>query len=263
MRIVSYNILEGGTGRADPIAEVILAQRSDIVCLVETQDPAVVERIASRLDMDFFRAGDERQSATILSRWTIRETIDHAARFDEISKSLLEATIVEPGGREWVMGVVHLHAGAYEDDERKRERELAVILEQFGRHRRASRPHLLAGDFNSNAPYQRIDPAKCKPSTRKAWEANGGQIPRRVVQRLLDAGYTDTLRAADEQSGATDVSFTTLHPGERVDYVFAFGFDQRAVSSAWIENDRLAKYASDHFPVGAEMRFPLPARGEG
>ena len=38
MRIVSYNILDGGVGRADPIAEVLLAQRPDVVGLVEADE---------------------------------------------------------------------------------------------------------------------------------------------------------------------------------------------------------------------------------
>jgi len=34
MRVVSYNILTGGEGRADPLAEVLLAQRADVIALV-------------------------------------------------------------------------------------------------------------------------------------------------------------------------------------------------------------------------------------
>ena len=34
MRLVSYNILDGGEGRADPLAEVIEAQRPDVIGLV-------------------------------------------------------------------------------------------------------------------------------------------------------------------------------------------------------------------------------------
>ena len=253
MRLVSYNILDGGTGRADPLAEIILAQRSDIIVLVETEDPAVVERIATRAKMDFIRAGDGRQSATILSRWPIVETVDHAALRREISKSLLEATVRPPEGTEWIIGAAHLHAGAFDADEQVREKEVDAVLEAFARHRRERRRHVLAGDFNANAPYQRIDPSRCKPKTQQAWEANGGDVPRRVVQRLLDAGYVDTLRAADEQKAAADVSFTTLHPGQRVDYVFGFGIEPERIRDAWIEHDRLAKYASDHYPVGVEF----------
>jgi endonuclease/exonuclease/phosphatase family metal-dependent hydrolase len=201
----------------------------------------------------FIRGGDERQSATILSRWPIVETVDHAAVRHGLSKALVEAIVRSPDGTDWPIGAVHLHAGAFEEDERTREGELAIVLDVFERHRRENRPHILAGDFNANAPYQRIDPAKCKPSTRQAWEANGQSLPRRVVQRLLDAGYTDTLRAVDEQRAATDVSFTTLHPGQRVDYVFGFGIDPKWIRGAWIEHDRLAKYASDHFPVGVDL----------
>jgi endonuclease/exonuclease/phosphatase family metal-dependent hydrolase len=253
MRLVSYNILDGGTGRADPLAEILLAQRSDIIVLVQTQDPAVVERIAARAKMDYIRAGDERQSATILSRWPIIETVDHGALRREVSKALLEASVRRPDGTEWVIGAVHLHAGAFEADEQVREKELGAVLDAFARHRRANRPHVLAGDFNANAPYQQIDPSQCKPKMRRAWAENGGSVPRRVVQRFLDSGYVDTLRATDEQKAATDVSFTTLHPGQRVDYVFSFGFAPERVRHAWIEHDRLAKYASDHYPVGVEI----------
>ena len=253
MRLVSYNILDGGTGRADPLAEIVLAQRSDIIVLVETQDPAVVERIAARAKMDYIRAGDDRQSATILSRWPIEETIDHGAQRGEISKALLEASVRAPDGTGWVIGAVHLHAGAFEADEQVREKELVAVLHAFARHRRENRPHVLAGDFNANASYQRIHPSKCKPKTQRAWQENGGGVPRRVVQRLLDSGYVDTLRVTDEQKAATDVSFTTLHPGQRVDYVFSFGIEPKRIRNAWIEHDRLAKYASDHYPVGVEF----------
>ena len=47
MRLVSYNILDGGEGRADPLAEVLLAQRADVVVLLEADQISVVERIAA------------------------------------------------------------------------------------------------------------------------------------------------------------------------------------------------------------------------
>lgn len=254
MRLVSYNILDGGTGRADPIAEILLARTPDIVCLVESQDPSVVERIAARLEMDHFRAGDERQSATILSRFPIRRTIDHAAlRPSRISKALLEAVVTVPDGTDLPIGVLHLHAGAFEPDETRREAELAAVLDVFAQYRKDNRPHLLAGDFNSNAPDQQIEPDRCKRATREAWTANGSQVPRRVVQKLRDAGYIDTLAAYDPSQARSAASFTTLHPGQRVDYVFAFGIDPQRIRSAWIEHDRLATYASDHYPVGVEI----------
>ena len=92
-------------------------------------------------------------------------------------------------------------------------------------------PHVLAGDFNANSPTQRIDPDQCKPATKKAWHDNGGRIPRRVIERLLAAGYVDTLRQTHRESADEMTSFTTHWPGQRVDYIFSFGM---ALQGAWI-----------------------------
>ena len=46
VRLLTYNIREGGVGRAEQIAEVISAARPDVVALQEARNPAVVERIA-------------------------------------------------------------------------------------------------------------------------------------------------------------------------------------------------------------------------
>jgi len=253
MRLVSYNILDGGEGRADPLAEVIEAQRPDVVALVEAEDLTVVERIARRLNMDFVHAPGNSKASALLTRWTIRESINYAPLHPQIEKSLLAATVVTPELGPMQIGVVHLHAHGREEDEATRERELRVVLDAFRADRDARRPHLVCGDFNANAPYQKIDPAKCKERTRKDWDANGGKLPRRVVQGMLDAGYVDSLHAVDRVAGETAGTFTTQFPGQRVDYIFTHGIDLPRLRRAWVEQDRLATYASDHYPVGLEL----------
>lgn len=253
MRIVSYNILDGGEGRADPLAEVIIAQEPDVVALVEADNADVLERIAGRLNMDYIRAeGTNSHSVALLSRWTIVQSANHAAIRDGVP-CLLESLVRSPDGSEWPMGVVHLHARAFEADEAEREREVAALLEVFAPLRQAGRPHVLMGDFNANTPIQKLDPERCKPKTREAWHANGGQIPRRAIQKMLDAGYVDSLHAAIGDAAATAGSFTTQFPGQRVDYIFTYGIEPPRLKRAWIEQDRLAKYASDHFPIGVEI----------
>lgn len=253
MRVVSYNILDGGEGRADPLGEVIEAQRPDLVALVESEDLSVVERMARRLGMDYVQAVGTRHASTLLSRYPIRDSINHGALRPELTTSFLEATVQTPEFGNLPVGVVHLAAGAYEQDERVREREVTAVREVLARHRTAGRAHLLVGDFNATAPRQRIDPARCKESTRAAWEANGGQVPRRVVRQILDLGYLDTLEAADPEAAEVVTTFTTQHPAQRVDYIFAYGIDPERVRAAWVETDRLATYASDHYPIGVEV----------
>ena len=253
MRIISYNILDGGEGRADPLGEVIEANRPDAVALVEATDLSVVERIANRLKFDFVHAPGKTQASALLTRFTIRQSINHALLREGLSKSLLEGTIVDDRGDEWGVGVVHLHHYATEKDEAERERELAVVLDVFSPHRKANRPHFICGDFNANSPVQQIDPEKCKPSTRKAWTENGGCLPRRVIATMLASGYADTLHAVRREYATTAGTFSTQFPGQRVDYIFTHGVEPGRLKEAWIEYDRLAKYASDHYPVGLEI----------
>lgn len=254
MRLVSYNILDGGQGRADPLAEILLAQKPDIVGLVEADQPDVVARVAKRLGVQAFTARGKSHAVAILTKWTLVETINHALLRPELTNCLLEALVRSPAGDQWRLGLLHLHPHGKPEDEAIREREIGAVLDVFASHRAAGRPHLIAGDFNSNSPVQQIDPANCMPRTREEWEENGGMLPRTAIQKLLDAGYVETLAAARGAAATTEGTFTTQFPGQRVDFVFAHGFAESAVTSAWVEHDRLARYASDHFPIGVEIR---------
>jgi ABC-type sulfate transport system substrate-binding protein len=44
VRVLSYNILDGGGGRADLLAGVIEGERPDVVAMVEADDVAVIEQ---------------------------------------------------------------------------------------------------------------------------------------------------------------------------------------------------------------------------
>ncbi len=217
MRIVSYNILDGGEGRADPLAEVIEAQRPDAVALVEAEDLAVVERMAKRLKMDFVHAPGNSHASVLMSRYPIRDSVNHAVLHPQFEKSLLQAMVATPHLGDVPFGVVHLHAHGREDDESARERELVVLLDVFRVQRDANRPHVICGDFNANAPSQQINPNRTKERTRKDIEANGGHLPRRVIQRMLDAGYADSLHAVAPEVAETTGTFSTQLPGQRVD----------------------------------------------
>src|SRR6476646_8498551 len=109
MRIVSYNILDGGEGRADPLAEVIEAQRPDVVALVEAEDLTVVERIAKRLKMDFVYAAGNSHASVLMSRDPIRESINHAPLHRDLEKSFVTAKVATPEFGDLTIGVVHLH----------------------------------------------------------------------------------------------------------------------------------------------------------
>src|SRR4051812_10281829 len=115
MRTIGYNILDGGVGRADPLAEVIEAQRPDIVGLVEADDLTVIERIAARLKMDVLHAPGRSHALAILSRFPIIESINHGALHPDRLNCFVEARVAAPAG-EVTVGLLHLHPHAADSD---------------------------------------------------------------------------------------------------------------------------------------------------
>jgi len=253
MRIVSYNILNGGRERADLVHRVIEASGPDVVVLVEADDAEVVTELGDRLGMEAFHApsgGDH--AGAILSRFPITKTRNHALDGrGHWMNACFEAWVEAPDGTEWPIAGVHFAAHASEERERLREAQLESLFQRLA-HLQGT-PHLLAGDFNSNAPSQQIDPACCSLRTRRLWEENGGKIPRRIVRRLIDAGYLDTLHTVDPDRAETTGTYTTEFPGQRIDYIFTRGIDPSRIRTAWIDQGGVAAEASDHFPIGVEF----------
>jgi endonuclease/exonuclease/phosphatase family metal-dependent hydrolase len=252
VRLVSYNILDGGVGRGERLAAVIAARQPDVVCLAEASSEAVVREIAEHLQMDSIIGPGGRQPVALLSRWPVAWSIDHATLANSDGWSFLRAGVQIAAKIELPIGVVHLTPRAGDADETRREEQVRQLLDACAVDRQLGRAHLLAGDFNANAPGQQIDPEKCKDSTKRAFHANGGQIPRRAVAMLLAAGYVDTLAAHDPAATRTAGSFTTEKPGQRVDYIFAWGSNLK-VRDAWIDDSPAAVKASDHFPIGVDL----------
>ncbi len=158
-RILSYNILVGGTRRVEQITKIISSAHPDIVGLVEATNPRVVEELAIRLGMQhrMSRYTEDKQDwhTAILSRLPIVRTYSHV-RPGILTHPLLEVSLEEEGGHVLTVFLTHLTAafnyGRGGDGIRRREvQEILRIMET-----KRGTPHLLMGDFNSIAPGDRL-----------------------------------------------------------------------------------------------------------
>ncbi|GAC1522758.1 MAG: hypothetical protein NVS3B14_23370 [Ktedonobacteraceae bacterium] len=155
-RILTYNILVGGTRRIDQIANMIRSAHPDVVGLVEATNPRVVEELAERLGMEYRLSGHGKSpkdwQTAVLSRLPITREQVHL-RPGVISKPLLEIGVQDEDGGELTIFVTHLTASfSYSarggDNFRRAEvREILRIMAE-----KQGTPHLLMGDFNSLAP---------------------------------------------------------------------------------------------------------------
>src|SRR5579859_1331200 len=196
IRLLTYNIRRGGSGREDALAATIAESAPDIVILQEATDPAVVERLASIAGMTYW-AARAKASLAFMSRLPIVHFEWHRPALSR--HAFLE---VVPFGKPFRVFGVHLAAVFAAWTERRRAFELRALLRSIAAHQHGF--HALVGDFNTLAPGEMLDPTTLPRRVRATVWLSGGRIRWRTIQLVLDAGYADAFRALHpDESGLT------------------------------------------------------------
>ena len=253
MRLLTYNIREGGVGRAEQIAEVIGAANPDVVALQEARDPAVVARLAA---LGGFRYSGSRpaHSTAFLSRLPV---VSHSWRQPRGTRhALLEVSLGDDLPRVFV---VHLRAWFSKWSEERRARELRGLLdgirEQLVREDHAFAFHVLAGDFNALAPGERFDPTPMPAWIRGMIWLSGRDIARSTIEIMRSDGYVDAWRVSQPDSELhPGFTFPVWNPHVRLDYVFTpEAYASRVIACEVRTTPAATRAASDHFPLLVEL----------
>jgi len=243
LRLLTYNIRHGGAGREAPLANVINACVPDVVLLQEATHPAVVEEIARRTGMQQW-ASFARQSLGFMSREPVAHVASYRPRFSQ--HAFIE--VVLPGERTRIFGV-HLSAVHASWTEQRRVMELKSLLRSVARHQTGF--HILAGDFNTLAPSDRLDVGRLPMRLRPMVWLSGGRIRWRAIQTILDAGYVDAFR--QQHALAPGHTMPSWDPHVRLDYVFVSRPYLDRIKACDVLTHPDVRAASDHLPLFAEI----------
>jgi exodeoxyribonuclease-3 len=242
-RLLTYNILKGGIGRAQLIANVINSCAPDLVLVQEATDPATLEKIAELTQMAEWRTF-MRQSLGFLSR----KPVAHSAWLSPRGSRHAFLEVVPEGDQLRVFGV-HLSAVLAAWTEAKRESELRSLLQAVDQHK--ARFHVLTGDFNTVAPGEEFKVGRLPMRLRPLMWITGNRVRWRTIQTVLDAGYTDAFRSLHPSDPG--MTLPTVAPLLRLDYVFVPKAQASRVKSCDVVKTADAVGASDHFPVVADL----------
>jgi exodeoxyribonuclease-3 len=240
MKLLSYNIRFGGTGREQRLAEVIRQCAPDLVVFQEATQPQVIERLAIATGMEIW-AAQPGHSVGFMSRMAIARY--HWHRPVGTRRSFLE---IVPAGTDLHIFGLHLSAVHSNWTERRRVKELRGLLQAIEQHHAGF--HVLVGDFNTLAPGELLNVRSLPPRLRALVWLSGGQIRWETIQILLDGGYLDGYRLlhADDKG----YTFPTWDPHVRLDYVFIPApFRDRLRDCQVVVHSPAVAQASDHFPL--------------
>jgi exodeoxyribonuclease-3 len=240
LRVLSYNIRFGGTGRAEAIGAVVRAASPDVVMLQEATDPEVVRSIAKESGMAHWGARPGH-STGFLSREPMDAHAWHHPR--GARHAFLE--LVLPGDRGRLYGL-HLNPWFSKWSEQRRAREIRALLNAIREHQHGF--HIIAGDFNALAPGAVLDTSNMPVWIQAMVWISGRDITRETIEVLLTARYADAWRAHhDADDGFT---FPTWQPHVRLDYVFTpERYADRIARCDVLYDAPNVKQASDHFPL--------------
>jgi endonuclease/exonuclease/phosphatase family metal-dependent hydrolase len=244
LRLLSYNIRYGGTGREQQLAAVIKDTAPDIVVFQEATRPLVIERLAEATRMSVW-ASREGHSLGFMSRLAIAHHEWH--RPHGARHPFLEIVPADTDVR--IFGL-HLSAVHSNWTERRRVRELRALLKGIEQHQEGF--HVLAGDFNTLAPGELLDLRRLPPRLWPLVWLSGGTIRWETISIMLDASYLDGYRLLHPQEKG--FTFPTWDPHLRLDYVFLPAPHSSRLKTCQVINETpVAAQASDHFPLLAQL----------
>ena len=274
MRVMTYNIWDGGAERVPLIAEVIAAANPDVLLLNEADDEGVVAGLASRLAYHHLWArGSGDKHIALLTRFPVVTWRVYNRR--PFTQAILAATLSLPSVDQPVAGsevqrkTRAMGAAVHPDQanevqffgvhllpyfmllpyEFARWRTVRALLDLI--RREVSAPHLLFGDFNAASAGERADTRVfSKAMQRRLWLQANLQ-PRFALRQILRAGYIDCFRRL--HPGDPGLTWMPWVPSARLDYVFADARMAQRLRGCEVVTAAPASQASDHFPLVAEF----------
>lgn len=250
LTFVTYNILDGGRGREQAIGEILAAQNADVILLQEVMDGRLVDALAAHLKMESYVArSNSARHVALLTKLPIRSANSFCPRI--LRHGLLEATLTVQAGQTLRVWGVHLSAPAYTFlVELYRLRELRAIFERIGAPR--AEPAILAGDFNSIAPGDRVELKGVPWHVKASVALQGGLLARQVIGKVKRQGWMDAFRALNPQ--ADGFTLPANPPQVRLDYIFVNPNMQSALRACEVVREpSVVRRASDHLPVRMQV----------
>jgi exodeoxyribonuclease III len=251
LRVMTYNILDGGENREVHILEVIETAKPDVVILQEVLTEDFLKFLSQSLGMNYYiGSGNKKRRVALLSKLPVRTFKSHHPVFP-IWRNFIDAEIEYESNKAARVIGVHPIANLGIVFEIWRLWEVGYVINHIRNFQNES--CLVAGDFNAIASKEKIKIQDMPNWLKWIIYLQGNRVYHFSIGMLLSAGFTDCFRFLNSDDGFT---LPPPNPNVRLDYIFVNSKMKAYLKRCWVVREpNSVNLASDHYPVIAEFSF--------
>ncbi|MBU1967109.1 endonuclease/exonuclease/phosphatase family protein [Patescibacteria group bacterium] len=249
MKLMTYNILNGGEERLPLIKSIIKEVGPDYLTLNEANgfsdnNNKILNELAEDLKFEHYNialSGEYDYHVAVFSR----------RKFTIVKKlqPLMRACLITSlKTKEGSLSVASLHLTPYTEDLRHPEIDLIIKNQKEYRNR------ILTGDMNSLSRYDgyQVEMVKDLNEMQLRKFTTDGKLRFDAIDKILSFGYHDVavkLNKNSDYTAPTLINEHSAHSNMRLDYFFVSdSLAPKLASYSVVKNDKTEK-ASDHYPV--------------
>ena len=253
MKLMTYNILNGGEAGLPLVEKVIKKENPDYLTINEANTFAkdnnkILKKFSKNLNYPYYDialSGEYDYHLVILSKYPFKKIYK--------IKPLMRAGIITIIQTEiGKISMISTHLTPYTED--LRLPEIDLIIEGQKRYKNK----ILMGDMNSLSPYDNYKSEIIKNFNEmqlKKFTTNG-KLRFDAIKKILSNDYLDTaleLGKNKEYTAPTSLNEYEAHSNMRLDYVFISRSLRKYLKSYLVIKNELTNKASDHFPVSITL----------
>lgn len=255
MKLMTYNILNGGEDRIELITRVILNEKPDFLVINEAN--GFNKNDNQKLNVFAEQIGLPHSNLSLSGEYEYHTAIFSKYPFTNIKqlKPMRNAGImINIKTKFGDLSIAGIHLTPYTDDLRLKEIELIINQQKQYQNR------ILMGDLNSLSLSDNYNQKIIKGFNNYQLEkfTKDGKLCFDVIERIISHGYLDTANVFNEQkvnTVPTKINQDQAHStGIRVDYIFISESLKDKVKNYSVIKNPLTEKASDHYPVIIELK---------
>jgi exodeoxyribonuclease III len=254
MKLMTYNILNGGQERLPLIIEVIKKETPDYLTINEANTFAAdnnkkIRQVAAQTGFPYYDialSGEYDYHVAVFSKFPLK----NIHKLQPLMRACLITQIDTPLGE---LSIASLHLTPYYEDLRLPEIDLIVSYQKQFKNR------ILMGDMNSLSKYDDYDAEMIKGFNEmqlKKFTSNG-QFRFDAIDKIMSTGYCDStmeLKKNKEYTAPTSINEYSAHTNMRLDYIFISESLKSHLKSYTVIKNGLTEKASDHYPIMVELQ---------